>query len=285
MVTRAPSRQRKTRPGPASYTGAKVAAVPENNVAVMSRAEVALARFSGLVRKGLRFRTRFEDAKRALEPAGFAWYPYDCFVNLFYLHRLLRSASLSLEQMAGGQPVLDVGAADGALSFFLESLGHTVHAVDYSGSNMNRMEGLRSLARRFESRITIQDADLDGRFEIPGSYGLALFLGTLYHLKNPFYALETVARHAQYAFVSTRVARVSPDRSVRLDGMPVAYLLREGECNADSTNYFIFSPAGLLLLVERAGWSVCASVTAGTADSDPLSQQGDERMFLLLKRR
>jgi tRNA (mo5U34)-methyltransferase len=241
-------------------------------------------RFSGLVRKGLRFRSKFEQAKRAAEPRDFDWYPYDCFANLFYMQRLLRQAALSLEHIVGAEPVLDLGAADGALSFFLESLGYSVDACDCSGTNINRMQGLRALATVLGSRVQILDVDVDGRFDLTGRYGAALFLGTLYHLKNPFYALETLAKHARFCFLSTRVARLTADRTVRLDA-PVAYLLDAEECNADATNYWIFSPAGLRLLARRAGWQVCAEVSSGASDSDPITAQGDERMFLLLQSR
>src|SRR2546430_5013483 len=146
-----------------------------------------LLRFSSLVRKGLRFRRVFDDAKRKASPQNFDWYPYDCFANLFYMQHLLQRAKLTLDEVGGGAPMLDVGAADGALSFFLESLGYPVHACDHAGTNINRMQGLRTLAATLGSRIEIHDMDLDGRFELHGQYGLARFLGTLYHLKNPFY--------------------------------------------------------------------------------------------------
>ncbi len=242
-----------------------------------------LVRFSGLVRKGLRFRRRFEEAKERARERGFSWYPYDCFANLFYLQHLLHDAGLSLSDVAGTEPLLDIGAADGALSFFFESLGYRVEAWENSGTNMNRLEGLRTLSAILGSRISIRDVDLDGRFEMAERYGAVLFLGTLYHLKNPFYVLETLAGHARYCFLSTRVARWNPRREIRLDGMPVAYLLDPDECNADTTNYWIFSPAGLERLARRAGWSICSAATSGSADSDPSSQEDDERMFLLLR--
>lgn len=242
-----------------------------------------LARFSALVRKGLRFRGKFEQAKLAAGTREFAWYPYDCFANLFPLQRLLRDADLSLEKVADNEPILDIGAADGALSFFFESLGYQVDALDNSGTNMNRMQGIRALGAGLNSTVEIRDADLDGRFELTGNYGVALFMGTLYHLKNPFYALEMLSRHARYCFLSTRVARWSPDKSVRLEDTPVAYLLDADECNGDVTNYWIFSPPGLTRLANRAGWQVCSSTSTGAAESDPSSAQGDERMFLLLR--
>jgi hypothetical protein len=149
---------------------------------------------------------------------------------------------------------------------------------------MNRMQGLRSLAQSLGSQVHIQDVDLDGRFEVTRRYGAALFLGTLYHLKNPFYALETLARHARFCFLSTRVARWSPERDVRLEQLPVAYLLEADECNADATNYWIFSPPGLTLLARRAGWQIRAAVSSGSPQSDPKTREGDERMFLLLSK-
>jgi len=255
-------------------------------VASLSQGAIALTRFSPLVRKGLRFRRCFEDVKRSIEPVEFEWYRYDSFTNLFYVQHLLKCSRLSLTEIVAGDAVLDLGAADGALSFFLESLGYRVDAVDFSGSNINGMQGLRKLAAHFGSRVQIRDIDLDGRFvDFDGQYGVAFFLGTLYHLKNPFYALERLSESARFCFLGTRVARLSADRQIRLDSLPVAYLLDGEACNGDATNYFIFSPPGLILLVKRAGWTIRASVTSGASESDPITSHGDERMFLLLERR
>lgn len=242
-----------------------------------------LIRFSSLVRRGLRFRGRFELTKRHAAPAGFAWYPYDSFANLFPLERLRREAGLALEEMAWSRPLLDLGAADGALAFLFESLGYGVHACDHAGTNVNRMEGVRRMAAALGSQVEIEDVDLDGGWTPRREYGLALFLGTLYHLKNPFAVLERLSQHARYCFLSTRVAGWSPDRSVELGRAPVAYLLAPGECNEDSTNYWVFSSPGLLRLAERCGWRVLASLRTGARDSDPASAAGDERQFLLLE--
>jgi tRNA (mo5U34)-methyltransferase len=76
---------------------------------------------------------------------------------------------------------------------------------------------------------------------------------------------------------------LTADKKVRLDNAPVAYLLEPDECNSDVTNYWIFSPAGLRVLVKRAGWSILASANSGATESDPITQEGDERMFLLLQ--
>jgi tRNA (mo5U34)-methyltransferase len=242
-----------------------------------------LIRFSSLVRHGLRFRKQFEAAKSDAAPAGFAWYPYDSFTNLFPMERLRREAGLTIAGMVGTRPLLDLGTGDGALAFLFESLGYVVHACDYSGTNINRMEGVRRVAATIGSQVEIQDIDLDGGWEPKREYGLALFLGTLYHLKNPFAVLESLSMHARYCFLSTRVARWSPDHTVELGRVPAAYLLAPDECNGDTTNYWVFSPPGLLRLAERCGWRVRASLRTGASDSDPASAAGDERQFLLLE--
>jgi hypothetical protein len=242
-----------------------------------------LIRFSSLVRHGLRFRSRFELIKKQAAPPGFAWYPYDSFANLFPLERLRRETGLALADMAGAQTVLDLGTGDGALAFLFESLGYAVHACDHAGSNINRMEGVRRIASALNSSIEIADLDLDAGWTPDRKYGLALFLGTLYHLKNPFAVLERLSMHARYCFLSTRVASWSPDRTVEFGRVPAAYLLAPDECNGDTTNYWVFSPPGLVRLAERCGWRVLATMRTGARDSDPATAAGDERQFLLLE--
>jgi tRNA (mo5U34)-methyltransferase len=242
-----------------------------------------LIRFSSLVRHGLRFRSRFEQIKKEAAPPGFAWYPYDSFVNLFLFERLRRTAGLTLTEIAGSSPLLDLGTADGALAFFFESLGFTVHACDHSGTNINRMQGIQLVAAALKSHVEIEDINLDSGWAPRREYKLALFLGTLYHLKNPFAVLERLSKHARYCFLSTRVAGWSPDHTVELGRVPAAYLLAPDECNQDTTNYWVFSPPGLVRLAERCGWRVLASLRTGARDSDPTTEAGDERQFLLLE--
>lgn len=240
-------------------------------------------RFSGLVRSGLKFRRNFEAAKRHCADPGFEWYPYDSFANLFLLERLRLQARISLAELIDARTVLDIGTGDGALAFLFELLGHQVHACDNEATNMNRMEGVRRLARAFRSQVKIRNTDVDGNWDLSGKYGLALFLGTLYHLKNPFLALERLSHHAHYCFLSSRVATWNPDRTIEIGHVPVAYLLGPQECNGDTTNYWVFSPPGLLRLAERCGWQILASTRTGAKVSDPASAEGDERQFLLLE--
>jgi SAM-dependent methyltransferase len=233
------------------------------------------------------FRGRFEALQRKLKPARFDWYPYDTFANFAHFDRLLSGDRRRLLALAGGRPVLDLGCADGALAFFLESLGLRVHALDYPASNYNRMQGVQALKEALGSRVEILAADLERELFLPEPlYGLAFLLGTLYHLKNPFHVLESLATRARYLVLSTRIAGCTPGRRTDISGEPVAYLLAPGEANSDWTNFWIFSETGLRRLLDRSGWHVEDYLVAGPGDAaEPAAPGADARVFCLARSR
>jgi len=226
--------------------------------------------------------------KRAIEPAPDFWYPYGTVNNFLHLERLLHGENRYLLELAGGAPVADVGAADGDLAFFLEKEhGIRAHVIDHAPTNFNSMRGVRRLREALGSSVAIHDIDLDELHGLPEErFGLIFFLGILYHLKNPFHALESLARCSKHLVLSTRVAQLSPDKKTNFSKLPVAYLLHESESNNDPTNFWIFSEAGLRRIIHRSGWDVLELITVGkTEGSDPASQEGDERAFCLLRSR
>lgn len=159
--------------------------------------------------------------------------------------------------------------------------------MDWPATNWNSLRGARRLKDLLRSAVAIHEVDLDSQFRLPRDrYGLVILLGILYHLKNPFFVLEQVARASRFCLLSTRVACQTTDGAVRLNAAPLAYLLAPDECNNDATNFWIFSLPGLLRLADRCGWNVLAQRTVGdTVRSNPSSPQHDERAFLLLESR
>lgn len=237
--------------------------------------------------RALAFNDMLEAEKHQLTPRSFEWYPYGTLSNFIPLDRLLTGERRFLLDLIGADPIVDIGAADGDLAFFLETLGCKAEIIDYGPTNFNGLQGARALKAARSSSVAIHEINLDAQFALPHErYGLVFFLGLLYHLKNPFYALEALARAARYCLISTRIARLTPDKRTDFSQAPVAYLLGPAEANNDSTNYWIFSEAGLRRLFERTGWEVCDYLSAGnTVDSDPASPEGDERAFCLVKSR
>src|SRR5438034_184729 len=135
--------------------------------------------------------------------ADFPWYPYDTMNSISSFRPLLEQHPLN-ELIKSGS-VLDIGAADGDLAFFLERLGYQAAIIDHAPTNYNGMQGLRLLHEHLRSSVIIHDIDMDSHFTLPESrYDLVFFMGILYHLKNPFYALEALSRGTRNLLVSTR---------------------------------------------------------------------------------
>lgn len=235
-----------------------------------------------------RFHDRLKAVKDRTRLESGEWYPWRSLNSIQMLDRGLALDADRLMAMIGRAPVLDAGCGDGDVAFFLESLGARVDAVDHPSTNYNRMEGVRALKQALGSNVAIHVADIDARPAFPSSnYGMAMLLGVLYHLKNPFLVLETLARNSRWLYMSTRIAAATPDRRLRFGAYPMAYLVDDRELNDDPTNFWIFSEEGLKRLARRAGWKEVGYFTLGksVADADPVSEEGDVRAFILAESR
>ena len=240
---------------------------------------------ASLVAEANRFAERLREVKQRLGDPGFEWYPHETLSAFANLDKTLTGANREL--FTGRGRVLDLGAQDGELAFLLESLGHQVVAADHPAYNHNGMRGIHALKAALGSQVEIHEIDLDRPFMLPhDSYDLVVMLGVLYHLRNPFYVLEELARRTSHCLISTRVARCYPDGSPMPTGVSLAYLLAENELNQDNSNYFIFNETGLRTMLERAHWEVADYASLGNPHlSDPVRLDRDERAFCLLRSR
>lgn len=239
---------------------------------------------SDFVRAANRFSSALRHAKEKLQPRDFDWYAHDSISTILYqLAPLLADDASNVMDREKSLPVLDIGCGDGSISFFFESLGFRVTAVDCESTNCNQMKGVRALKAALNSSIDIRAQDLDSLASLPsGAFGIALLCGVLYHLKNPFWILERLAHRAHYCFLTTRIAQRTP-RGTDISQDPLAYLVEPGELNGDPTNYWIFSEPGLRRLVTRAGWAVCRFHATGFHQGSDLSPQRDQRACYLLR--
>ena len=218
-------------------------------------------------------------------PQEFTWYGYDILSNVSHIGPLLDGELSNLFDRVKGLPIADIGAADGDLGLLLASLGWEVDLIDWPATNWNGMRGMRALSALLKLDASVHEVDLDAQFDLPRErYGLVCLLGILYHLKNPYFVLEKLARHTRFCLLSTRIAKYVGTPELDVSKVPLAYLLAPDECNNDATNYWIFSEAGLRRIVERAGFRIVAMRTLGdTRRSNPSDNKRDERAFLLLE--
>lgn len=237
-----------------------------------------------MARDVMEFEKRLRAAKDQLEPPTF-WYPHDTLGNLITFGQLETGERLTLEALRG-LTIADIGAADGDVAFFLETLGNRVDIVEHGPTNFNGLRGATRMKEHLGSSVTISDVNLDDAFTLPRErYDVAFLLGILYHLKNPFNVMERLARCAETCFLSTKVAKYAGSPAQRISSLPVAYLLAPRE-NNDPTTFWIFSDSGLKRLLDRAGWEIVSYTTTGDVlGSDPSEPKHDERAFCYLRSR
>lgn len=200
------------------------------------------------------FTKRLSDIR--LAESEMNWYPYGSMSNVQHLSSILPEATRSL--LGGGNVgwrILDIGAADGDLGYFFESLGCKVDFLDNPPINFNNCEGIKVLADKLSSPARLVIQDIDRSFTLDAQYDFAIALGLLYHLLDPMGFLMTLAQHAERMVLSTRVATHLVD-GTPIGNSAVAYLLRSREANKDPTNYWILSPLGLETLLQRSGWQI-----------------------------
>ena len=237
-----------------------------------------------IMERGNAFRRYLSDIRQQ-SGVDFNWYHSDSLNGLMRIEKLLKKAQQPnfFSQFQQGK-ILDVGCADGDMAFFFEKeLGFDITAMDRAKTNYNELQGLRYFKQKFNSKVEIIEQDIDRNIELSKDYDVAIFLGILYHLRNPLYALNMLCLHAEYVFLGTKISSHAPDGTSIRD-LPVSYLLSKEELNNDSTNYWVFSLAGIRRLIERGGYTIVSELQVGDVDASTVTDEKNERYFALIKR-
>ncbi|MGH8981394.1 MAG: class I SAM-dependent methyltransferase [Acidimicrobiales bacterium] len=169
---------------------------------------------------------------------------------------------LQLPASFAGKSVLDVGAWDGFYSFEAARRGaRRVLATDsfaWDGSCWGSQEGFL-LARKalgFERAVDARTVDVLDICpeELGGTFDVTLFLGVLYHLRDPVTAIERVAS------VTRELLVLETETAFGWLGVPAARVYPAGELNQDDTNYFALNRAALEGLLRRVGFTTVRTV-------------------------
>ncbi|HYK91833.1 MAG TPA: hypothetical protein VE398_23915 [Acidobacteriota bacterium] len=225
-----------------------------------------------VLRSAPSFTERLAAAKAAMPDVR--WYPYNTIMLVPNMLALIGDLVIP------ANAVLDVGAADGDLTFLFSEAGASVHALEHEATNFNDGEGLRRLNDKFGAKVTLSFGDLDFGFSLPRQYDLCLALGLAYHLRNIPLLYITLAQHCQFMITNTRVLDITP-AGTDIASQPLAYFIERRELGNDPTNFWLVSPAGYRRILKRCGWKVLREHNAGEAIG---TVEADKRMWAVCER-
>ena len=166
---------------------------------------------------------------------------------------------LGLPESLDGLSVLDVGAWDGFYSFACERRGaaRVVAADQFAWQRLGTgRRGFDCARRALTSSVEALELDvLDLSPETAGGrYDLVLFLGVLYHVRDPLLALEHVASVTGSTLVlETHVDCVTTRR-------PTAAFYPGDELYGDATNWWGPNLPALLGMLRSVGFERCEVV-------------------------
>jgi tRNA (mo5U34)-methyltransferase len=168
---------------------------------------------------------------------------------------------LGLPADARGLRVLDIGCRDGFFAFAMEARGAEVIGIDYAEPEMT---GFGVAAEVLASTVTFR---VENVYNLDparhGTFDLVLFLGVLYHLRNPLWALDRireVTRPGGLMFVRSQMATLGA-----VNGMdaPLWQFFPRDELVGDATSKWGPNMPGLLRALEECRFEPVRSTTAG----------------------
>lgn len=163
---------------------------------------------------------------------------------------------LKLPTSLAGRRVLDIGAWDGFYSFEVARRGAaSVLATDWfvwRGETWGDKAAFELARRSLGFEGVVEDRLIDVMSLSPeavGTFDVVLFLGVLYHMKDPIGALERVSGVCRDLLVL--------ETELALDWVPwpAARVFPGSELNGDPTNWFSFNAAALVGLLGVMGFS------------------------------
>jgi tRNA (mo5U34)-methyltransferase len=168
--------------------------------------------------------------------------------------------------------VLDIGARDGYFSFECERRGAEVVAID----SMAEETGFEIVKELLGSKVELRRLNVyDLAPEELGTFDLVLFLGVLYHLRDPMLALDKISDVSRDKLILEtqaiddallvgpgqfkRLAEISPE----LESIPLMQFYPGRSLNDDPTNVWAPNQAALRAMLGESGFAVDRELRIG----------------------
>jgi tRNA (mo5U34)-methyltransferase len=161
-----------------------------------------------------------------------------------------------------GSSVLDIGCNAGFYSLKLGARGARVTGIEH---NPHYLEQARFAASVLDVDIEYRLLDVYDVDRLGQQFDYVLFMGVLYHLRHPLYALDKVARLPRRRLVFQSMLRGSPDtapiepdypiteRAIFEDPRFPAMYFIENRYAGDPTNWWIPNVAGIEAMLRSSG--------------------------------
>jgi tRNA (mo5U34)-methyltransferase len=181
-------------------------------------------------------------------------------------------ADIDLPNDLSGMRVLDLGARDGFFSFECEKRGASeVIAVDYSPIELTGFNVAKKLLKSEVKWITANVYKIN-QLNL-GKFDLVLFLGVIYHLRNPYLAIDRIydvlniggkiiveSHIINGGFVDEGGNWINlKDLNPRLENLRIAQMYKSGELSNDVTSPWSPSINTLEVMFENSGFSIDSS--------------------------
>lgn len=174
---------------------------------------------------------------------------------------LRRLDALRLPRDCLGLRVLDIGTRDGFFAFEMEKRGAQVVGIDYAAPDAT---GFSAAARVLGSDVEyrVQNVyELDPQQH--GSYDIILFLGVIYHLRNPLLALDRIRSVAKEGASLLLESQIATERPVRESKLPLWQFCPRDSLAGDASNNWTPNLPGLLKVLEEAQFEILGSAEFG----------------------
>lgn len=173
--------------------------------------------------------------------------------------------ALRLPERLDGQRVLDIGARDGFFSFECERRGAEVVAIDSYPPEQTGFPIAKELVGSQVELLQWNVYDLSP--EQFGTFDLILFLGVLYHLRDPMLALDKIWSVCRdKLIVETQIIddallvggefKRLADFNPELEKIPLMQFYPGDVLNEDPTNVWAPNQACLAAMLEEAGFAL-----------------------------